>query len=198
MNWVAFSSTFVTLLVIMDPIGTAPIFVALTAQQSPAERRRSAVVAVAAAGSLVLVFALGGELLLGYLRVSVESLTIAGGLLLLLVALQLLSGRDQPPEESANVSLVPLATPLLAGPGAIAAVMVLARRYPGTPGRLSVVAGIGAVLIVVLVGLLVADQINRVLKPVVAQFVIRVLGLLLAAIAVQLVIDGVRVVIHSG
>jgi multiple antibiotic resistance protein len=198
MNLVAFSSTFVTLLVIMDPIGTAPVFLALTARQTPRQRRRSAAVAVAAAGSLVLVFAFGGQLLLAYLRVSVESLTIAGGLLLLLVALQLLAGREQPPEETANVSLVPLATPLLAGPGAIATVMVLARRYPDPSGRLAVVLGIAAVLVVVLVGLLVADQINRILKPVVAQFVIRVLGLLLAAIAVQLVIDGIRAVVRAG
>ncbi len=197
MNLVAFSSTFVTLLVIMDPIGTAPIFVALTARQTAPQRRRSAAVAVGAAGSLVLIFAFGGQLLLGYLRVSVESLTIAGGLLLL-VALQLLSGHEETPQETANVSLVPLATPLLAGPGAIAAVMVLARRYSDAQGRVGVVVGIGAVLLVVLLGLLLADQINRVLKPVVAQFVIRVLGLLLAAIAVQLVIDGVRAVVHSG
>jgi multiple antibiotic resistance protein len=193
-NTVAFLSTLVTLLVIMDPIGTAPVFIVLTARQTPAERRRAAVVAVGAAGSLVLVFAFFGQLLLAYLRVGVDSLTIAGGLLLLLVALQLLTGR----EETANVALVPLATPLLVGPGAIAAVMILARRYPDGPGRFGVILGIGATLVIVRAGLLVAGQINRVIKPVVAQFVIRVLGVLLAAIAVQLVIDGIHSVIRAG
>jgi len=197
-NTVAFLSTVVTLLVIMDPIGTAPVFIALTAGHTPAERRRAAVVAVTAAGSLVLVFAFFGQLLLAYLRVGVDSLTIAGGLLLLLVALELLTGRHQPAQETANVALVPLATPLLAGPGAIAAVMILARRYPDGPGRLGVLLGIGATLVIVLAGLLVAGQINRVIKPVVAQFVIRVLGVLLASIAVQLVIDGIRSVIRAG
>jgi multiple antibiotic resistance protein len=198
MNSVAFFSTFVTLLVIMDPIGSAPVFMALTAGMTPSARRRAALVAVSAAGSLVLVFAFFGQLLLGYLRVGVESLTIAGGLLLMLVALQLLAGRPPAPSESGNVALVPLATPLLAGPGAIAAVMVLARRYADLPGRIGVVVGIGAVLLVVLLGLLTANIITRVLKPVVAQFLIRVLGLLLAAIAVQLVIDGVRAVVKAG
>ena len=198
MNSVAFFSTFVTLLVIMDPIGSAPVFMTLTAGMTPSARRRAALVAVAAAGSLVLVFAFFGQLLLAYLRVGVESLTIAGGLLLMLVALQLLAGRQPTPSESGNVALVPLATPLLAGPGAIAAVMVLARRYADLPGRFGVVVGIGAVLMVVLLGLLMANIITRVLKPVVAQFLIRVLGLLLAAIAVQLVIDGVRAVVKAG
>jgi multiple antibiotic resistance protein len=197
-NTVAFLSTVVTLLVIMDPIGTAPVFIALTARHTPAERRRAALVAVSAAGSLVLVFAFFGQLLLTYLRVGVDSLTIAGGLLLMLVALQLLTGREQAAQETSNVALVPLATPLLAGPGAIAAVMILARRYPDGAGRLGVLVGIGATLLIVLAGLLVAGQINRIIKPVVAQFVIRVLGVLLAAIAVQLVIDGIRSVIRAG
>lgn len=198
MNTVAFLSTLVTLMVIMDPIGTAPVFIGLTARYTPADRRRAALVAVGAAGSLVLVFAFFGQLLLAYLRVGVDSLTIAGGLLLLLVALQLLTGREQPAQETSNVALVPLATPLLAGPGAIAAVMILARRYPDGPGRVGVLLGIAATLVIVLVGLLLAGQINRVIKPVVAQFLIRVMGVLLSAIAVQLVIDGIRAVIRAG
>src|SRR5207237_71143 len=137
MNWRAFAEAFITLVVIMDPLGSAPIFISLTAGRRPAARRRAALEAAAAAGGLVAAFALFGRLVLDYLHVSVESLTIAGGLLLLLVALQMLGGEDIAPADTANIALVPLATPLLAGPGAIAAVMVLTKRHDDHPGRLA-------------------------------------------------------------
>src|ERR1700736_5335344 len=109
----------------MDPLGSAPIFISLTAGRTPAARQRAALEAAGAAGGVVVVFALFGRLILDYLHVSVESLTIAGGLLLLLVALPMLRGEEMEQPETANIALVPLATPLLAGPGAIAAWMVL-------------------------------------------------------------------------
>jgi len=118
MSWRAFAEAFITLVVIMDPLGSAPIFIALTAGRTPAGRRRAALTAAGAAGGVIVVFALFGRLILDYLHVSVESLTIAGGLLLLLVALQMLRGEDIEQAGTANVALVPLATPLLAGPGA--------------------------------------------------------------------------------
>src|SRR6266571_3451746 len=164
MNWRAFAEAFITLLVIMDPLGSAPIFISLTAGRTPGARRRAALEAAAAAGGLVVVFALFGRLILDYLHVSVESLTIAGGLLLLLVALQMLRGEEIAPTDTANVALVPLATPLLAGPGAVA------------------------------VGLMLAAQIARLLRPSVIQLLTRVLGLLLSAIAVQFIVDAVKIV----
>jgi multiple antibiotic resistance protein len=128
MSWRAFGETTVTLVVIMDPVGTAPVFVALTRGRTPAEVRRLALGAVAAAAALIVGFALGGEVLLRYLNVSVDALSIAGGLLLLLVALEMLRGQDMVPTSQEGATLlVPLATPLLAGPGAIATVMVLSR-----------------------------------------------------------------------
>jgi multiple antibiotic resistance protein len=145
MNGRAFVEAFVTLVVIMDPVGSAPIFISLTAGRSSAARRRAALEAAGAAGGVVVVFALFGRLILDYLHVSVESLTIAGGLLLLLVALQMLRGEDMAQPNTANVALVPLATPLLAGPGAIAAVMVLTRRYEDTSGMIGVLLAIVAV-----------------------------------------------------
>jgi len=117
-NWRAFAEAFITLVVIMDPLGSAPIFITLTAGRSAGARRRAALEAATAAGGLVVVFALFGRLVLDFLHVSVESLTIAGGLLLLLVALQMLRGEELAQAETANIALVPLATPLLAGPGA--------------------------------------------------------------------------------
>jgi multiple antibiotic resistance protein len=194
MSWRAFAETFITLGVIMDPLGSAPIFISLTAGRPAAARRRAALEAAAVAGGLVAVFALFGRLILDYLHVSVESLTIAGGMLLLLVALQMLRGEEMQQAETANVALVPLATPLLAGPGAIAAVMVLTKRYEDPAGRLSVVLGILAVVAVVAIGLILADRIARLLRPSVIQLLTRVLGLLLSAIAVQFIVDAIRTI----
>jgi multiple antibiotic resistance protein len=194
MNWRAFAEAFITLVVIMDPLGSAPIFITLTAGQTASARRRAALLAAGAAGGLIVVFALFGRLILDYLHVSVESLTIAGGLLLLLVALQMLRGEDLEQPDTANIALVPLATPLLAGPGAIAAVMVLTRRYEDTPGMIGVLLGIVAAAVVVAVGLMLADRIARLLHPSVIQLLTRVLGLLLAAIAVQFIVDAVKII----
>src|SRR3981081_3500982 len=194
MNWRAFAEAFITLVVIMDPLGSAPIFISLTAGYAPGARRRAALLAAGAAGGVVVVFALFGRLILDYLHVSVESLTIAGGLLLLLVALQMLRGDEMAQPETANIALVPLATPLLPGPGGIAAGMVLTRRYEDTAGRLGVILGILATVAVVAVGLMLATRIARLLHPSVIQLLTRVLGLLLAAIAVQFVVDAVRII----
>src|SRR5256714_3531835 len=195
MNWRAFTEAFIPLVVIMDPLSSAPIFISLTAGRTPAGRRRAALEAAGVAGGLVVVFALFGRLILDYLHVSVESLTIAGGLLLLLVALQMLRGEEFAQPDSANVALVPLATPLLAGPGAIAAVMVLTRRYEDLSGMIGVILGIVAAVVVVAIGLLLADQIARLLRPSAIQLLTRVLGLLLSAIAVQFIVDAVRIVV---
>jgi multiple antibiotic resistance protein len=194
MNWRAFAEAFITLLVLMDPISSAPIFISLTHGYTAGARRRAALIAAAAAGSLIVVFALFGRLILDYLHVSVESLTIAGGLLLLLVALQMLRGEELSQPDTANVALVPLATPLLAGPGAIAAVMVLTKRYGDTPGMIGVLLGIVAAAAVVAVGLMLAARIARLLHPSVIQLLTRVLGLLLAAIAVQFIVDAVKII----
>lgn len=194
MSWRAFGEAFITLTVIMDPLGSAPIFIALTAGRTPVARRRAALEAAGAAGGLVVVFALFGRLVLDYLHVSVESLTIAGGMLLLLVALQMLRGEELTQPDTANVALVPLATPLLAGPGAIAAVMVLTRRFEDASGRIGVFVGIVAAVVVVAVGLLLADAIARLLRPSVIQLLTRVLGLLLSAIAVQFIIDAIKII----
>ena len=187
-----FGETFVTLAVIMDPIGLAPIFLAMTRTLPASERRAAAVRAVLAAGGLVIAFALGGGLLLEYLHVSVDSLSIAGGLLLLLVALEMLRGEDYPEDGAQDIALVPLATPLVAGPGAIATVIVLERNAEGAGASLSVLLGILAALAAVLVTLLAAGPLSQVLPDSFIDFLTRVLGLLLSAIAVQLVVDGVK------
>src|SRR5579864_4184424 len=112
MAWRAFGETFVTLVVITDPIGNAPIFLSVTRHLDTPGRQRAAIQAVVAAGALIIGFAVFGELVLRYLHVAIGSLSIAGGLLLLLVALEMLRGTDFPTGEADDVALVPLATPL--------------------------------------------------------------------------------------
>ncbi len=181
----------------MDPPGTTPIFVALTRDLGPSQTTRAALASVGAAAGLILGFALFGRVILDYLHVSLESLSIAGGFLLLLVALEMLRGEDMSPPAGHNVALVPLATPLLAGPGAIATVMVLVNRNPGTSGRVAVVVGIVAAAIVVGIVLLAAGRLSRVVPTALLQFVTRVFGLLLSAIAVQLIVDAIRTIVRA-
>jgi multiple antibiotic resistance protein len=188
----AFGETFVTLLVIMDPLGAAPIFVSLTAGMTVAERRGAALRASSAALALVLVFALVGDLLLRYLNVSIYSLSIAGGLLLLLLSLEMLRGVDFPTGPGGDVALVPLASPLVAGPGAIATAMVLAREHPSTGGRAAVLLGIVAAVAAVGAALVLAERVARFVPSAVVHFLTRVLGLLLAAIGVELIVTGIR------
>jgi len=195
MNWRAFGETFVTLFVITDPIGNAPIFVAITRNLTPKQRQRAAVRAVLAAGALILGFAVFGEVVLRYLHVSVGSLSIAGGLLLMLVALEMLRGSDFPGGDAAapeDIALVPLATPLVAGPGAIVTAIVLWRAHPGVAGHISVIGAIVLAVACVGLALLVAERVTRATSPAILAFLTRVFGLLLSAIAVQLVVDGVR------
>jgi multiple antibiotic resistance protein len=193
-NVTAFGETFVTLLVIMDPIGAAPIFVSLTRGLGQRDRRRAAIRATLAAFALVLVFAVFGEVILRYLGVSIESLSIAGGLLLLLLALEMLRGLDAPERATADVdvALVPLASPLVAGPGAIATAIVLARRFSSAEGRVGVFLGIVCAVAVVGISLLVADWVAQRIPPAITHFLTRVLGLLLAAIGMQLILNGIH------
>src|SRR5207237_9146209 len=142
-----FGETFVTVFVITDPIGNAPIFVAITRNLTPRQRQRAAVRAVVAAGALILGFAIFGEIVLRYLHVSLGSLSIAGGLLLMLVALEMLRGSDFPGGDAnapEDIALVPLATPLVAGPGAIATAIVLWRGHSRVRGQ---PAGLPAILL---------------------------------------------------
>ncbi len=195
MNWRAFGETFVTLFVIMDPIGNTPIFLAITRKLTSRQRQLAAIRAVVAAGALIIGFAIFGELILRYLRVSLGSLSIAGGLLLMLVALEMLRGADFPggdPDAPENVALVPLATPLVAGPGAIATAIVLWRGHHGFAGHVAVLTAIVLAVACVGAALLVADRVTRWMSPAILSFLTRVFGLLLSAIAVQLVVDGVR------
>jgi multiple antibiotic resistance protein len=186
-----FTEVFVTLLVIMDPIGTVPLFLALTSGRSRRARSRQAWQAVLVAITVIGAFAVFGQQILRYLGISVAALQGAGGLLLILVALELLTGKQTRDTEvpDVNVALVPLGTPLLAGPGAIVATIVFVRRAHGFADAWAIVAGIVAVHVVLYLSLRFSTIILRLIRESGVSLVTRISGLLLSAIAVQLVAD---------
>ncbi len=188
------AEVFITLFVIMDPPGTVPIFLALTSGRSPADRHRAAWQAVLVSFFVIVLFALFGRQLLTYLNISLPALQAAGGLLLLLVALELLTGNESEPSAAAevNVAMVPLGTPLLAGPGAIVATMVFVEQVDAAPPLVAVLAGVVGVHVVLWIAMRFSVAILRVLGDSGVTLVTRISGLLLSAIAVQLVADAVR------
>jgi multiple antibiotic resistance protein len=185
---------FVTLFVIMDPVGTVPIFLSLTAGRSPATARRAAWQAVAVSFLVITLFALFGQQILNYLHISLPALQCAGGLLLLLVALELLTGKQDEMTASAdaNIALVPLGTPLLAGPGAIVATMLFVQDIDTWGDGVSVALGVAGVHVALWAAMRYSLPILRLIRDGGVLLVTRIAGLLLSAIAVQLVADAVR------
>jgi multiple antibiotic resistance protein len=202
LDFTLFATAFVTVLVIMDPVGNIPIFLALTKGQDGPERRRSALQAATVAGAVILAFALGGQQVLQLLGISLEALQVAGGLLLLVIALELLhpagGGSASLAAGDTNIALVPLGTPLLAGPGAIAATMLYSRQADDLGGTVSVVLAIAAVLTVIYLAMRFATTFSRVLRDNGIELLSKVMGLLVAAIAVQLVARAIEAWITNG
>lgn len=191
-----FAEAAITLLVIMDPPGTVPVFLSLTGRKSPASRARAARQAVLVSLLVISAFAVAGQAILAYLGIGIPALQGAGGLLLLLVALDLLTGRESSQPQAAedvNVALVPLGTPLLAGPGAIAATIVFVRQAEGQVGAY---LALGAAIVTVHGFLFVCMRYSGLVIKLIREsgitLLAKVAGLLLAAIAVQLVADSVR------
>jgi multiple antibiotic resistance protein len=189
-----FTSAFVTLFVIMDPVGTVPIFLSLTGGFPPDRVSRAARQAVLVSFAVIVVFAVFGQSILGYLHVSLPALQCAGGLLLLLVALELLTGRGDEPTRrgDTNVALVPLGTPLLAGPGAIVATMVFSKRVHDLGDVTALALAVIAVHLCIWLAMTFSIPILRLLRESGILLVTRIAGLLLSAIAVQLVADAVH------
>ncbi|WP_299440826.1 MarC family protein [uncultured Phycicoccus sp.] len=196
MSWFdvsVFMTTFVTLVVILDPPGAIPIFLALTgpltAKQKASAARRASLVALGVIAS----FAVFGQRILDYLGITLPALQAAGGLLLLVVALQLLTGSESESlaDAGVNVALVPLGTPLLAGPGAIVATMLAVQRADGPGGLAAVAAALTAALLVVYLVFRFASPLARFLKDSGIVLLTRIAGLLLSAIAVQMVANAV-------
>jgi multiple antibiotic resistance protein len=199
-----FLSAFVTFLVVIDPPGCAPIFAGLTRDASAAQRRSMALRASAVAAGILLFFGLLGEDLLKTLGISLAAFRIAGGIMLFLIALDMVFERrtkrreDRAQEVSADpehddVSVFPMAIPMIAGPGSIASIMLLMARSDGLDESLVVLAALGAVLLLTLISLLAAGWLMRLLGHRMEAMLTRLLGVVLAALAAQFVIDGISV-----
>jgi multiple antibiotic resistance protein len=191
-----FTSTTITLVVIMDPPGTIPVFLSLVGRKSRATRARAARQAVLVSLGVITLFAVGGQAILSYLHIGIPALQGAGGLLLVLIALSLLVGPGHDDVEVAddvNVALVPLGTPLLAGPGAIAATIVFVRQADGHVGSyVAVGLSIIAVHFVLWICLRFSGVVIKLIKQSGITLLAKIAGLLLAAIAVQMLADSVR------
>ena len=188
-----FLTTAVTIFVIVDPPGLLPVFLGLTKSLGSRQRRRAADRASAVAFGVIAVFAIFGKQILDYLQVSVPALQVSGGLLLLLIALELLMGKGEDPvsHDGVNVAIVPLGTPLMAGPGAIVATMLAVQRSPSLAGYLTVALALITVMFLVWVFLRYAGLIRAILRESGTVLASRIAGLLLSAIAVQMVADGI-------
>ncbi len=195
-----FGAVFVTLAVIMDPLGNVPLFLGLTAGRTNKKRRRLAAQAVLVSLFVISLFAVLGQQILSYLGIGIPALQGAGGLLLTIVALELLTDKQDDPSEvdNVNVALVPLGTPLLAGPGAIVATIVYVQKSHGVADHVAIAAGIVAVHVIVFLCLFFSVTITKLIRESGIVLLTRISGLLLSAIAVQLMADGVKGFIAAG
>ncbi|WP_328583436.1 MarC family protein [Streptomyces sp. NBC_00370] len=198
-DFAVFGSLFLTLFVIMDPPGITPIFLALTSGRPGKIQRAMAWQAAAVAFGVITVFGILGQQILDYLHVSIPALMIAGGLLLLLIALDLLTGKTDEPKQTkdVNVALVPLGMPLLAGPGAIVSVILAVQHANGASAQVSVWAAIVAMHLVLWLTMRYSLLIIRVIKEGGVVLVTRLAGMMLSAIAVQQIINGITQVIRT-
>lgn len=187
-----FVRTFVAVFVLADALGNAPIFLILTKGMEPPERNRVVDRASVVATVVILIFAFTGQSILNYLHISMASLQAAGGLLLLLIALDMLNGELEEPivEQGRDVAITPLALPLLAGPGTLTTVMLLVSESPEAP--LSVAVGILAAMLVTWLIFRQASWIDRLIGAEGAIIATKLLGFLLAALAIEIGSAGIR------
>lgn len=200
MDHASLITAFVTLFVIIDPIGLMPMFVALTQGLTTAERRTIAIRACVIAFAILALFAFFGHAVLGFVGISMPAFRIAGGVLLFLTALDMLFERRSKrregrvdEDEGPDPSVFPLAIPLIAGPGSIATVILLGGQMGGGLAGSALVLGVALVVLIVVLGLfLVAGLLERLMGRTGVIVATRLLGMLLAALAVQFILEGLR------
>ncbi|MCG6872561.1 MAG: MarC family protein [Gammaproteobacteria bacterium] len=197
---IAFTTFFAT----VGPLDVAALFAGLTAGDSARDRQRMALRGTLIATGILVAFAFGGKVLLGSMGISLAALQTAGGILLLLIGIDMVFARtsgststtDEETREAAtreDISVFPLATPLIAGPGAMgAAILLMANARGDASQQAAVVAGLLAVMLLTLVGLLLAGRILQALGVTGMHVISRVFGVLLCALAVQFLFDGIR------
>lgn len=203
-----FLKTVISLLVITDPVGAIPVFVLLTQGHTASERNRAARTTAIAVVCVLLAAAVGGEYILKLFGISLLSFRVAGGLLFVVMALDMLNARPsrsrQTPEETAeaehraDIAVVPMAIPMLAGPGAIGMIILFAQSGPFWPHILHVVAVIAIVAAVVYTALRLAAPIGTALGTTGMHILVRVMGLILAAIGVEFIVGGLRIMWMGG
>lgn len=198
-----FTSAFITLAVIIDPPGCAPIFAGLTKGTDQVHRRRMAIRSVLVAWCILVFFALLGEPLLRTLGISLSAFRLAGGIMLFMIALDMVfERRTERREERArdiegtpeadDISVFPMAIPMIAGPGSIASIMLLSARAQGTVEGIIVLSAMTTVILLTLVALLLAGPLMRLIGAKLEAMITRILGVILAALAVQFVLDGLE------
>lgn len=198
-----FTSAFITLAVIIDPPGCAPIFASLTAGTDAAHRRKMAIRSAVVAWSILLFFALFGEPLLSTLGISLSAFRLAGGIMLFMIALDMVferrtERREERAEgikgtpEAEDISVFPMAIPMIAGPGSIATIMLLSARAEGLAEGLVVLSAMTLVLLLTLAALLLAGPLMKLIGAKLEAMITRILGVILAALAVQFVLDGLE------
>jgi multiple antibiotic resistance protein len=198
-----FISAFVTFFVVIDPPGCAPIFASLTQGAAAAHRRAMAVRSVLVASGILIFFGLLGEDLLRTLGISLDAFRIAGGIMLFLIALEMVFEKRTARRESRaqevsahpeieDISVFPMAIPMIAGPGSIASIMLLMARGEGLNGSVIVLSALAAILLLTLLALLAAGPLMKLLGHRMEAMITRILGVILAALAAQFVIDGIE------
>lgn len=198
--WDLFVSALVTLLVVIDPPGAAPIFASLTTRSTAQMRRAMAIRSVAIASAILVGFAAVGEPFLKALGISLDAFRVAGGIMLFLIALDMVfetrvkrreeRAKAVNDEETEDVSVFPMAMPMIAGPGSIAAVMLLTAKADNAAETAAVYLALAIVLLLTLLALLAAGPLMRRVGAKVEAMITRLLGVILAALAAQIVIDG--------
>ncbi|MBP6689434.1 MAG: MarC family protein [Hyphomonadaceae bacterium] len=201
-------ASFVTFFVAIDPVAMAPMFTTMTTRMTPEWRRKMAFKSIAIATGILLAFAFGGAWLLEQIHVSIDAFRIAGGLLLFLIAVDMLfekrserreeraeqvaQHQAQHPEAQDDISVFPLAIPLISGPGAIASIMLFFAQHEDIASRGVILLGVGANLALCLIAFLMAAPLSKIMGETVASMLTRIFGILLAALAAQFVVDGIR------
>ncbi|MEO8618024.1 MAG: MarC family protein [Sphingomicrobium sp.] len=198
-----FTTAFLTLAVIVDPPGCAPIFASLTAGTDQAHRRRMAIRSCVVAWFILVFFALLGEQLLKHMGISLSAFRLAGGIMLFIIALEMVfEKRTERREERAeeimgtpegeDISVFPMAIPMIAGPGSIASIMLLNARADGVEQSLIVLGAMTLVIVLTMIALLAAGPLMRFVGAKVEAMITRILGVILAALATQFVLDGLE------
>jgi len=191
---------FTSLFTVINPISAAPIFVGMTAGAAPAERRRAALKSSLAAGATLLLFEAAGGLIFSFFGITVPAFQIDGGVLFTMISIRTLNnGREEVEAEAAGAdpSIVPLAIPTIAGPGAISTVMALVGQAPDYRQRVALAAAIGAAIAITWIVLLAAPWIVEKIGPTGQRIVAKIMGLITCVIGVQFVINGITPVLSA-